>query len=456
MTKNSVENTPRPASKKHLARMEKESRQKKFLLISIIAIVAVVVFLVTYGLLDSTVLKQNKPVAKVDATMIKVNDFVKRVQYERLSNIETFVQYAASPYASFFQSSLVEMQTALDNYIQFGSDVLDQMINEAVVANKATELGISVSEEDIDKELERGFGFFPNGTPTAQPTVEYRATSTFSATQLVLVTLTPTPSPEPTETSIPATPTTALAIEGTPGEAMATVVPPTATAVIPTSTATAIPTATEIPPTATAYTREGFEGLKATMVASINEQFTYSESDFRAYVKSLLLNQKVFDHINKDVAVDQEMVWARHILVATEEEAKDILTKLADGQDFSDLAAEFSLDTSNSTSGGDLGWFYKGMMVEEFETAAYALKIGEISQPVKTENGYHIIQVLGHEVRQLTEDELYNQKSANFSKFIEDAKAEMTVKKFDIWAEVAPSTPAIPDAYRIDTTATSQ
>jgi hypothetical protein len=355
--------------------------------------------------------------------------------------VETFTSYSASGYAMFFESQLLEMQNALDDYIQFGSDILDKMINEVVVEEKAKELGITITEEDIDKELERGFGFYPSGTPTPEPTFAFKPTSTLSVEQLAIITITPTPSPEPTETPEP------TATVG-PTEIADTATPTAEVATTPTS----VPTATAIPPTPTAYTQEGFKSLYDTMLSNINSQFTYTEADFREYVKGLLLNQKVYDYVNQAVSREQEMVWARHILVSTEEEATAVLDRLATGEDFGTIAAEVSLDTSNNTSGGDLGWFSKGQMVEPFETVAFTLKVGEISEPVQTDYGYHIIQVLGHEVRELTDDQLDTLKSQNFSQFIEDAKAEMTIKKFDVWASVVPSTPAIADEYRITST----
>ncbi len=437
MAKENEINKPRPASKKHEARLARENRQKKIMVTIVIGILAVVVLLVGYGILYNQVIKQNRPVAQVDTTKITVDQFEKRVQYERLSYVDSFTNYAASGYAQFFESYLLEMQNSLDNYIQFGSDVLDKMINEAVIEAKAKELGITISEEEIDKELERGFGFFPEGTPTPETIEEFtfKPTSTLSAQQLAIITITPTPSPEPT-----------LTLEPTATDSPAEEATATPDVVV---TATSEPTATQIPPTATPYTREGFESLYKTMMTNINDQFNYSDADFREYVRALLLNQKVFDHVTKDITRDQDMVWARHILVETEEEAKAVLDRLNAGEDFGVVAAEVSVDTSNSASGGDLGWFTQGQMVEEFDKAAFTLEIGKLSEPIQTEFGFHIIQVLGHEIRELTDEQLETYKNQVYYKFIEDAKAEMTIKKNDVWAEVVPSTPAIPTQYRI-------
>lgn len=91
-----------------------------------------------------------------------------------------------------------------------------------------------------------------------------------------------------------------------------------------------------------------------------------------------------------------EQVNAQHILVADLATAQDIKRQLDGGADFAALAATYSLDTSNKASGGNLGWFSRGQMVSEFETAAFALEAGKTSDPVKTSYGYHIIRVLEH------------------------------------------------------------
>jgi len=86
------------------------------------------------------------------------------------------------------------------------------------------------------------------------------------------------------------------------------------------------------------------------------------------------------------------MVRASHILVSSEREANRILDDIRKGKEFSEMAKRYSSCPSGK-SGGDLGFFGKGQMVKEFEDAAFSLKDGELSKPIKTQFGYHIIKV---------------------------------------------------------------
>jgi peptidyl-prolyl cis-trans isomerase C len=101
--------------------------------------------------------------------------------------------------------------------------------------------------------------------------------------------------------------------------------------------------------------------------------------------------KKVYEDAAKQISGEQE-VHARHILVETEDQAKKIEDELKKGADFAELAKKESKDPGAS-DGGDLGFFTKDQMVPEFSTAAFALEPGKISDPVKTQFGWHVIKV---------------------------------------------------------------
>lgn len=114
----------------------------------------------------------------------------------------------------------------------------------------------------------------------------------------------------------------------------------------------------------------------------LEPEITITEEEMKEYFET-----------NKETFNTKEQVKASHILVESETKAKEVKDKLLAGADFAEMAKEYSEDTSNKEQGGELGFFSRGDMVAEFENAAFSLEIGNISEPVKTEYGYHIIKV---------------------------------------------------------------
>lgn len=114
----------------------------------------------------------------------------------------------------------------------------------------------------------------------------------------------------------------------------------------------------------------------------LGPEIEISEEEMKSYFEE---NKAMFD--------EPEQVRARHILVETEEKAQEVLAKLERGESFESLARQYSTDEGTKDNGGDLGYFGRGVMVAEFEEAAFSLKPGETSRPVKTQYGYHIIKV---------------------------------------------------------------
>jgi peptidyl-prolyl cis-trans isomerase C len=103
--------------------------------------------------------------------------------------------------------------------------------------------------------------------------------------------------------------------------------------------------------------------------------------------------QQRYDERIKTMPPEEE-VRARHILVSTEDEAKALIDEIKKGAAFDKLAKEKSTDKASGAEGGDLGWFKKGDMVKEFAAAAFQLKKGDLSEtPIKTQFGYHVVQV---------------------------------------------------------------
>lgn len=129
----------------------------------------------------------------------------------------------------------------------------------------------------------------------------------------------------------------------------------------------------------------------------VEDKINISEKDLKGYYQE-----------HKDNFVSPELVRASHILVKSLDEAADISDRLNAGAPFEELARQHSLDTTNKR-GGDLGYFSAGQMVPEFEDACMRLKVGEISGPVKTEFGYHVIKMTDRrEAKQLEFEEVRN------------------------------------------------
>ncbi len=103
---------------------------------------------------------------------------------------------------------------------------------------------------------------------------------------------------------------------------------------------------------------------------------------------------KAYYNENNEDYVGQEEINALHILVPTIEEAEKVCQEIKSGKEFAEAAKEYS-SCPSSEKGGDLGWFGKGMMVPEFESAAFALELNGISEPVKTQFGWHVIKLNG-------------------------------------------------------------
>lgn len=422
-------NTPRVISKKHVARLERERRQVN--LIRGIALVGILIVagLLIYGYLKLNVLQLREPVAEVNGVKITTGEWQERVRFQRVQMLNVYNQY------SFYQQNFgvdysQQMQQIVSNLASpevVGQQALDQMVDDILIRQEAEKRGITVSKDEIEKSIQENFGFFPNGTETPTITPTEVSLPTLSSEQLTLYPSTSTPTEAPPST---VTPTATLDLSATPA--------PTSTQALDT------PTAVPQPPTATVtpYTVEGFKKDYETTINNFKTD-NISEKTVRSVYEAQLLRQKLLEEITKDTPRTEEQIWARHILVPTEVEANAAYKLLEGGVDFATVAQRYSKDTGSGANGGDLGWFGKGAMVPEFEEAAFSLKVGEISKPVKSQFGYHIIQVLGHQDMPLNASQYQQKKETAFSDWLKDIRDKAEVQTFDIWKERVPTEPTL-------------
>ncbi len=425
-------------TKKHTARLERERIQTRNLMIASLAVIVIVVGLIGYAVLNQYVLIGQRAVATVNGDKITVNQFKDQVRFDRWQLVRQYQQYdsmmqifGSDPtFSQQIQSSLTQIQNQLapDAAETVGSQALDELISSKVIEQEAEKRGITVSSAEVDKALQENFGYYPNGTPTPTTSPTVAPTSTLSPEQeALLATSVPAGTAAPTET--PAEPTAAPTQE------------PTATQSGPTSTPEVVTTPF---PTSTPYTLEGYQGELSTMVNEI-KTFGYNETKLRQVIRVNLLEKKLYDEVTADVKPVQEQVWARHILVQDEAVANQLYDELMAGKPWDEVASEIPANDPNTpnavNTAEDLGWFTQGTMDATFEAVAWNLKVGEISKPVKSSFGWHIIQVIGHEDRPLDASQLQQAKQAAYSDWLTQAKSSDNIVQNDVWQDNIPVNP---------------
>jgi hypothetical protein len=184
-------------TKKHMARMEKEQRQTRMIVLVTLAIVILVVGLLGYGLLNEYVLKPSRAVVQVGDDKVSVRDYVNLVRFQGqqiISSYSTNMQYAQLlGYDQTYIDSITQQVTSSLEPNTLGNNSLTILIEDLLIRQEAERRGIEVTSEELDKEMQAQFGFFPDGTPTSEPTYETVPTSTLSPLQTALFPPTSTP-----------------------------------------------------------------------------------------------------------------------------------------------------------------------------------------------------------------------------------------------------------------------
>lgn len=372
---------PKQLTKKQIAKSARVRRRERNTIIGLTLVAVLVVGVLVYGAVYEYLVKPNAPIATVDGVPISTRLYQKYWRYVHANTSASLSEYQAELDRLNAKAEKDDTDTLFIQYYQqmvqqFKSQlmnldmaVLDSLIDDELVRQEAKKEGITVTPEEVQAEIEKAFGFERNP---------------------------PTPTP---------------------------------TAVVP-ETTTVTETATPVP-TPTVMTEAEFQSTYARQRDYLQQQFGFTEEEFRALFATQLLRDKLQAVLAERVPTTEEQVHARHILVETEDEAKKVVERLKAGEDFAALAQELSKDDSNKDNGGDLGWFGRGVMVPEFETAAFSLEIGKISDPVKTDFGYHILEVLEKDPNHpIDEATLEQRKSAALQDWLATQRYSDRVRRY--------------------------
>ncbi len=371
---------PKIENRKHITRSRKEAEERRKVLLGLAGLAALILLVLAIGLAYTYIVTPNQPVAIVNNAKISRKNYQHRVLYERylLDEQIAFLQQQYQQIAQTFQNSPDLLKSLEDQANQqlnqvaaqranVDRDALESMIEEELVVQEAARRGITVSDDDVTETYNEIAAARSGGytETSAQKTVTARQNATATAALF-----TPTPTSTPNEN---ATPTTT-----------------------PEPTAAPRPT-----PTINVLSGDTLTKAVSDWETIVRDKTGMTPDDLREMVRRLLLKQKLAQAIGDKINSVVLQAHARHILVATEDEAKAAKKRLDNGESFEAVAADVSIDTGTKDTGGDLGWFPEGVMIAPFNDAVFSLDIGKISDPVQTQFGWHIIQVLQREEREL-------------------------------------------------------
>ncbi len=157
----------------------------------------------------------------------------------------------------------------------------------------------------------------------------------------------------------------------------------------------------------------------------------YTEDEFRNTLRDALLTARVRDFVVGDISGSVPHVHARHILVADQALAAELLTRINNGEDFATLAAQYSRDETSRNNGGDLGWFAEDELLQpSLAYSAFSSALQEIIGPVPSELGYHILQVLEREDRPVDEARRAALSQARFTNWLTSLLESATIERF--------------------------
>ncbi len=372
--------TEKKLTRRQRSRRDKDAQVKRTLIWIAVAVGALIVLIIGYGLLNEYVIKARTPVAKVGDTTITTKEFQSRLNYQRtmaqlqLSQYQTYLSQL-NPNDPSQQMFYQQVQMAADNLENqlspemaenFGSQLLDQMIEETLIYQEAQERGIKVPDPEIQQEIELMMGYDRNTTITETETL--------------------------TGTNAPMTP-------------------------------------------------EEFQETYKNFKENVLQVNNFSEERYRQMIKTELLRDRLVEVLGQDVAEVAEQVEVFYLTAGTEEQARDFRARLTSGETPETLREELTNDEDDQTMAQTLPWLPKNYLEmqlgPEVAEVAFNTPVETASSPIlgsspmSEEDVYYVVYILGHEEeRPLREDFVEQAKQEKYTEWLETEKTAK-VEKLD-------------------------
>ena len=360
--------------------LDREHTRERLAVVLLSAVIALCVLLVGGALVWDRVIVPHQPVARLDGRSITLQEYTDTLSYRQnvlMSEYEQAQQLAMQPTPAagsggddFLRQYAQQRLSAIQNQMAgLTTQLVDDLVGDRLIRAEAARRGISATPQEIDAELKAMIGY-----------------QDASATPVPAAGATPAVTPDAAATAPATAPATAAA---------------------------------------PARRQQDFD----TVFRNYRRATAGTDSVVRGDAEMQILRRKLSEQLSAAVPATAEQIHARHILLPDETAAAAVQERLKSGESFEAIAAELSTDPGSKAQGGDLGWFPRGFMISAFEDAAFKLAPGQVSDPVKTSFGVHLIRVDERsDARPLDPEQLQALQNNALPRWLDEEKAKHKVE----------------------------
>ena len=386
---------PGELSRRRVSRSARDRKLRTWLL-SATAGVAVMLFgLLGYGIVEKYWIIPQKTVATVGEHEISLELLQQHTRYRRSQMLNQYISYLdvlqyAGEQRNQVQDLLDQIDTELKNPVVLTRSIMDELVNMYLILDESRTRNIVLTEDEIETAIKMFFGYDSSATDLSSTIRE--TDDIISATQ---------------STNIQS-------------------------------------------PTATPYTMDAYRENYTNYMDEIEVDTGMSENTFRSLFASKLRTEKLRGVIGQEQDYpEEEQVHVKHILLSLDnlDAASRVLARALEGEDFDELAMQFSDDESNANIGGDLGWIARGQMVNSFEQVIFEAEKGVVGELVATQFGLHIVKIVERQVRSLPSSIVEQRRMLAFNEWLLGVRSTTNIDILDWWEPYAPTNPTLQDMY---------